>query len=201
MPKLEKWFPSRQEAAAHPNVCNQIRKISPEPLLDSVVTPWQLRAQTGGGGSWRRYRRPQEIIATATRTGRDLGGDSVCRVLPWFTGGPGAAGPPSEVQCRRDTMYMQRSFANFFFAFVFLLQLLNLYAWNFKPLPHIYPSVGIITVSWKGSVCYATLRMLCSTFFFQSCVFFVISSRETKWFSWSKALSVSVCFCVAVLCC
>lgn len=56
-------------------------------------------------------------------------------------GCPGAAGPPSKVQCKRDIMYMQRLFGFFvsffflfcflFLAFVFLLQLLNLYAWNF----------------------------------------------------------------------
>lgn len=40
--------------------------------------------------------------------------------------------------------------------------------------------------------------MLFLALFYQSCVFSVTSSRETKWFSWSKALSVLACFCVAV---
>lgn len=68
---------------------------------------------------------------------------------------------------------MQRLFGNFFFfTLVFLLQLLNLYAWNFKPLPHVYPSMGIITVSCKGSVLLRNTQTLFSTLFFQICVFF-----------------------------
>ena len=39
-----------------------------------------------------------------------------------------------------------------FFCFCFSLQLLNLYAWNLKPLPYVYPPMGIITVSCRGSV-------------------------------------------------
>ena len=53
--------------------------------------------------------------------GGEAGADTPAGFRPWFTGGPGAVGPPSEVQCKRDTTYTQRvwvlfSLALFFFA-------------------------------------------------------------------------------------
>ena len=48
---------------------------------------------------------------------------SVVGFCPWFAGwGLGAASPPSKVQCKRDTVYMQRAFGCFsFFFLIFLL--------------------------------------------------------------------------------
>ena len=63
---------------------------------------------------------------------------SVVGFCPWFAGwGLGAASPPSKVQCKRDTVHMQRAFGCFsfffkFFCFCFSLQLLNLYAWTLE---------------------------------------------------------------------
>lgn len=98
-------------------------------------------------------------------------------------GGPGAAGPPSKVQCKRDIMYMQRLFG-FFVSFCFFFVLFSFFGFCFsfaviKPVCMEFLICHTYTHRWallpcrvKGRLCYATLRMLCSALFFQSCVFF-----------------------------
>lgn len=49
-----------------------------------------------------------------------MGADTLCGVRPQFTGGPGAAGPPSEVQCKGDAMYTQRVWVLFSLLLCFL---------------------------------------------------------------------------------
>lgn len=67
-----------------------------------------------------------------------------------------------------------------FFCFCFSLQLLNLYAWTFKPLPYVYPPMGIITVSCRGSVVSRNTQNAVFTLVFPELCFPAISSRETK---------------------
>lgn len=104
----------------------------------------------------------------------DVGATSSAGFCLGLLGGPGAAGPPSKVQCKRDIMYMQRLFGFLcFFCFCFSFAVIKSVCMDgVFNLPYVYPPMGIITVSCKGRLCYATLRMLCSALFFQSCVFF-----------------------------
>ena len=64
----------------------------------------------------------------------------------------------------------------------------------------LYPPMGIITMSCRKSVVSCNTQNAVFSLVFPELCFSVISSRETKWFSWSEALSVSVCFCAAVFC-
>lgn len=132
----------------------------------------------------------------------DVGATSSAGFCLGLLGGPGAAGPPSKVQCKRDIMYMQRLFGFLcFFAFVFLLQLLNLYAWMEFLTCHTYIHRWALLPCRVRVGCVMQHSECCAQPCFSRVVFFSVTSlRETKWFSWSKALSVSVCFCVAVLC-
>lgn len=89
---------------------------------------------------------------------------------------------------------MQRSFG-FFFLLLFFFCSYEICMHGMLTLPYVSPSMGIITASWRAG--RATQH---SALFFQSCVFSVTSSRETKWFRRSRALSVPLCFWVAVPC-
>ena len=61
-----------------------------------------------------------------------------------------------------------------------------------------YPPMGIITMSCRKSVVSCKTQNAVFSLVFPEWGFSVISSRGTKWFSWSRALRVLVRFCAAV---
>lgn len=66
------------------------------------------------------------------------------------------------------------------FLLLFFFAVINLYAWTLKPLPYVYPPMGIITVSCRGSVVSRNTQNAVFTLVFPELCFPVISSRETK---------------------
>ena len=108
---------------------------------------WRLRLWEAVTQRWCHDHQVEQRAVTALSVG----------FCPWFTEwGPGAAGPPSKVQCKRKGTSCICSVWLFvfliFFCVCFSLQLLNLYAQNLKPQTYIYPLMGIITVLCRGSV-------------------------------------------------
>lgn len=113
----------------------------------------------------------QTTSRTAACNWRLLSPDVWCRgrssagFCPWFTEGAGLLlVPPSDVQCKRDIMYMQRLFGVFPLAF-FL-------SFSYETCMHGFhisiarPAMGIMTVSPKGSVLLRNTKNAVSALFF-----------------------------------
>ena len=64
--------------------------------------------------------------------------------------------PSSKVQCKRDIMLMQGLSGCFYLFFIFLhlffFAVIKSVCMEFKPLTYVYPRMGTITVSCRGSV-------------------------------------------------
>lgn len=98
--------------------------------------------------------------------------------------------PPSKVQCKRDIIYMQRLFGLLFFLLLFFFCSYEIRVHGMVALCRMCTHRWALLLGpGRGRLCYTTLTMPCSALFFQSCVFSVISSRETG-FCRSRALSV-----------
>lgn len=161
MPKLEHDFPVDKRHYPPWSGGIYLHNILREFAWDRSNTA-QPHAHGGGAGRCRRRRSPETWVR------HPLQGFALV-----YWGGQGLLDPLLKCNAKGTSCICSVCLGFVFFCFCFSFAVIKSVCMDgVFNLPYVYPPMGIITVSCKGRLCYATLRMLCSALFFQSCVFF-----------------------------